>query len=73
MTDSLKSELVKYVPAWFPGARLQKEALYGRKLSADMRNAPFDMVKTRLVGNRCRQLIVSFTPDRLLARLSQSQ
>ncbi|KAI0352115.1 cytochrome P450 [Trametes cingulata] len=44
--------ILKYLPAWFPGASFQREAAIARDLSLQMRTAPFDMVKSRLAeGN----------------------
>lgn len=40
---------MKYVPAWFPGAEFKRHALFARQLSMDMRSAPFQMVKRRMV------------------------
>ncbi|KAJ7209578.1 cytochrome P450 [Mycena pura] len=40
--------LLKYVPAWFPGAKFKRDGLRWRKLGLEMWNRPFDMVKNRL-------------------------
>ena len=44
-------ESVKYVPAWFPGARFKRDALFARKLAWDMRAVPFKTVKAQLVSS----------------------
>jgi hypothetical protein len=41
--------LVKHVPDWFPGTGFKRRARHGKKLSTEMVNAPFDMVKQDLV------------------------
>lgn len=45
----LKSVTVKYVPAWLPGAQFKRDALFGKLLGIRMRNAPYTMVKERMV------------------------
>ncbi|KAF7356658.1 O-methylsterigmatocystin oxidoreductase [Mycena venus] len=35
--------LLKYVPAWFPGAKFKRDGLKWRKLGLEMWNRPFDM------------------------------
>ncbi|KAF7355981.1 O-methylsterigmatocystin oxidoreductase [Mycena venus] len=40
--------LLKYVPAWFPGAKFKRDGIKWRKLSLEMWNRPFDLVKARL-------------------------
>lgn len=42
---------VKHLPDWFPGTGFKQRARYGMKLSHEMVNAPFNMVKEDLVGN----------------------
>ncbi|KAJ7224334.1 cytochrome P450 [Mycena pura] len=42
--------LLKYIPAWFPGAQFKKDGLKWRKLSLEMWNRPFDMVKARMTA-----------------------
>lgn len=41
---------LKHVPAWMPGAGFQRKAQEWRRLSSDMRNLPFDVVKRNSVG-----------------------
>ena len=45
----LSSCLVKYIPAWFPGAQFQKTILEGIQLSHDMLYEPFRIVKQQMV------------------------
>ncbi|KAI0766218.1 cytochrome P450 [Trametes elegans] len=40
--------ILKYLPAWFPGASFQKQAATGRELSIRMRTIPFEGVKNKL-------------------------
>ncbi|KAK7030676.1 O-methylsterigmatocystin oxidoreductase [Favolaschia claudopus] len=40
--------ILKYVPAWFPGAKFKRDGLKWRQLGLEMWNGPFDMVKRRL-------------------------
>ena len=41
--------LVKYVPEWMPGAGFKRKAREWRKLSQDMINKPYEMVKGKFV------------------------
>ena len=41
--------ILKYVPAWFPGAKFQRKAAVMRKLTATMRNAPFAATEELMV------------------------
>ncbi len=43
--------LVRYIPAWFPGAGFQKVAEEGRKLSNDLRSRPYEAAKAQIVGH----------------------
>lgn len=42
--------VMKYIPAWFPGASFQRQAREWRKLKDEVVNAPFDHVKRLMVG-----------------------
>ncbi|THH33199.1 hypothetical protein EUX98_g986 [Antrodiella citrinella] len=55
---------LKYVPAWFPGAKFQRNAKLYRKTLGNMVEVPFNMVKTRLKAGTASQ---SFTSDLLSA------
>ncbi|OSD00652.1 cytochrome P450 [Trametes coccinea BRFM310] len=44
--------ILKYLPAWFPGASFQREAAIARDLSFRMRTEPFKMVKERADAGR---------------------
>ena len=41
--------LVKYVPAWFPGAEFKRKAKAWRKLSQSMLKSPYEMTKRKVV------------------------
>jgi hypothetical protein len=45
----LTHSIVQCLPDWFPGTGFKRRAQYGRKLSHEMVNAPFNMVKEDLV------------------------
>lgn len=45
---------VKHVPDWFPGTGFKRRARHGKKLSYEMVNAPFNMVKQDLVCSHSR-------------------
>ncbi|PIL24606.1 cytochrome P450 [Ganoderma sinense ZZ0214-1] len=51
--------VLKYVPAWFPGAGFKRAALYARKLAWDMRYVPFQAVKAHIASGTCRDSVVS--------------
>ncbi|KAI1791876.1 cytochrome P450 [Ganoderma leucocontextum] len=51
--------ILKYVPAWFPGAGFQRAALHARKLAWDMRYIPFQAVKAQLASGTYRDSVVS--------------
>ena len=36
---------VRYIPAWFPGAKFQRDARYGRRLGLAMLHEPFEHAK----------------------------
>lgn len=40
---------MKFVPAWFPGASFQYKAQEWKKLTLQMRDAPFDATKKAMV------------------------
>ncbi|KAL7284541.1 hypothetical protein ACG7TL_001833 [Trametes sanguinea] len=44
--------ILKYLPAWFPGASFHREAAVARDLSFRMRTEPFKMVKERAAAGR---------------------
>lgn len=41
--------LVRYIPAWVPGAGFQKVAEEGRKLSNELRARPYEAAKAQIV------------------------
>lgn len=41
--------ILKYVPAWLPGAKFKRDANKWRKLTLDMINKPFDALKAEMV------------------------
>ncbi|KAF8531501.1 cytochrome P450 [Gautieria morchelliformis] len=51
--------MLKYVPAWVPGAGFQKQAQEMRKLANHFRNAPFREVKSRVSAGTARPCFVS--------------
>ncbi|KAI0061727.1 cytochrome P450 [Artomyces pyxidatus] len=57
--------ILKFVPSWFPGAAFKREALYSRQLAAQMRDAPYLMVKKRLaVGTALPSMIGSLIEEK---------
>ncbi|THU84659.1 cytochrome P450 [Dendrothele bispora CBS 962.96] len=50
---------LKYVPEWMPGARFQRQAQKWRKLSTDMLNVPFNMVKEKMKRGSAEPCFVS--------------
>lgn len=42
--------ILRFIPAWFPGAAIQRLAVLGRKLGKEMREVPFDMVQKQTVS-----------------------
>ena len=42
--------MLRYVPAWFPGAGFQKDFARWREASLALKNMPFDHVKDEVVG-----------------------
>ncbi|KDQ23377.1 hypothetical protein PLEOSDRAFT_1049198 [Pleurotus ostreatus PC15] len=42
--------ILKYVPAWFPGASFQKKAKEWKKVTLEMRDAPFNSVAASMVA-----------------------
>ncbi|KAH7911674.1 cytochrome P450 [Hygrophoropsis aurantiaca] len=50
---------LEHVPAWFPGARFKREALYGRKLAARVNDVPFYLVKDELAKGTASPSMVS--------------
>ncbi|KAF8531880.1 cytochrome P450 [Gautieria morchelliformis] len=51
--------ILKYVPAWLPGASFKRKAIFARQLSIKMRNAPFEMVQGHLAAGTARPLMTS--------------
>ena len=49
LTTPLILCIVKYLPSWFPGAQFQRDAEIMRRLSMDMRLAPYEAVKKLMV------------------------
>ncbi|KAG2042217.1 cytochrome P450 [Suillus americanus] len=47
-----------HVPAWFPGAKLQREALYSRQLAQKVLNAPFEFTKSQIAAGAASQSLV---------------
>ncbi|KAH7921033.1 cytochrome P450 [Leucogyrophana mollusca] len=47
------------IPAWFPGARFKRQALYGRKLAARVNDVPFYFVKDNLAAGTAVPSMVS--------------
>lgn len=41
--------LVRFIPAWFPGATFQRDAQRFRKLADKVLNMPFDTVRKNMV------------------------
>ncbi|KAG1751639.1 cytochrome P450 [Suillus paluster] len=40
-----------HIPAWFPGAKFKRDALYSRKLAEKVLDAPFEFTKLQIVTN----------------------
>ncbi|KAI0730583.1 cytochrome P450 [Earliella scabrosa] len=51
--------LLKFVPAWFPGAEFKRRANFARQLSMDMRSAPFKAVKKQMSNGTAKPSMVS--------------
>ncbi|KAG1815622.1 cytochrome P450 [Suillus subaureus] len=47
-----------HVPVWFPGAKLQREALYSRQLAQKVLNAPFEFTKLQIAAGTASQSLV---------------
>ena len=45
----IRYQIVKYVPEWVPGASFKRKAREWRQLSEAMINAPYNMVKSKVV------------------------
>lgn len=43
--------ILKYIPAWVPGAKFKREGLKWRRISSRLFNYAFDSVKQKLVGD----------------------
>lgn len=43
--------ILRFIPAWFPGAAFQRLAASGRKMAKEMREVPFDMVQKQTVSD----------------------
>jgi len=46
--------ILKYVPAWFPGAGFQRKAQAWHKLSQDMLTVPYDITKRKILDGTAR-------------------
>ncbi|KAH8101012.1 cytochrome P450 [Cristinia sonorae] len=57
--------ILKYVPAWFPGAGFQKFAIKYRALANEMKTKPFDAVQTALNNGTAQQCVVADMIDQL--------
>jgi hypothetical protein len=54
-TDSfILPDVVKHVPAWMPGAGFKRKAREWRKLSRELIERPFAMVKRKMVSKALR-------------------
>ncbi len=42
--------MLKYIPAWLPGASFKSKAAIWRNISLQLVNGPFDVVKRRMVS-----------------------
>ncbi|KAI0079166.1 cytochrome P450 [Panus rudis PR-1116 ss-1] len=51
--------ILKYVPAWFPGAGFQRKAREWKKTTLKMRDAPFEHVKTAMAHGNASPSFVS--------------
>lgn len=51
--------ILKYVPAWLPGAQFKRDALFGKLLGIRMRNAPYTMVKERMAAGTAVPSLIS--------------
>ncbi|KAG2153366.1 cytochrome P450 [Suillus clintonianus] len=47
-----------HIPAWFPGAKFQREALHSRQLAQKVLNAPFEFTKSRIAAGTASQSLV---------------
>ncbi|KAG1742522.1 cytochrome P450 [Suillus lakei] len=47
-----------HIPAWFPGATFQREALYSRQLAQKVLNAPFEFTKSQIAAGTASQSMV---------------
>lgn len=47
-----------HIPAWFPGAKLQREALYSRQLAQKVLDAPFEFTKSQIAAGTAPQSLV---------------
>ncbi|KAK7043906.1 hypothetical protein VNI00_008072 [Paramarasmius palmivorus] len=57
LVDSIP--LLKYVPAWFPGAGFQKQAAYWKTLSSAMAHRPYNTVKEAFAKGEAKPSIVA--------------
>ncbi|KAI0295091.1 cytochrome P450 [Multifurca ochricompacta] len=49
---------LKHIPDWFPGTAFKQRARHGKKLSYEMVNAPFNMVKEDLLKGTAKHSLV---------------
>ncbi|KAF8183898.1 cytochrome P450 [Mycena galopus ATCC 62051] len=62
--------LLKYVPAWFPGAQFKRDGLRWRKLGFEMWNRPFEMVKSRLAEGSAEPCLATAELEDLFQQMS---
>ncbi|OBZ80086.1 O-methylsterigmatocystin oxidoreductase [Grifola frondosa] len=63
--------LLKYIPAWMPGAGFQRKARAWRKANQSMLNMPFEMVKQRMASNTAVPCFVTAELERGFQSSSQ--
>ncbi|TDL20244.1 cytochrome P450 [Rickenella mellea] len=59
--------ILKYVPEWFPGASFKRKAREWKRLSYEMRDAPFNAVKASLARGEARPSFVTNHLEKLAA------
>ncbi|KAJ7103762.1 cytochrome P450 [Mycena epipterygia] len=62
--------ILKYVPAWFPGAQFKRDGLRWRKLGLEMWNRPFDMVKARMAAGSAESCLATSELEDLFRQAS---
>ncbi|KAG2150439.1 cytochrome P450 [Suillus clintonianus] len=48
-----------HIPAWFPGAKFKRDALYSRRLAQQVLDAPFEFTKLEIAAGTASQSMVS--------------